>query len=138
MGAHSNRKGKKGELEVAHFMRTYGFAARRGQQFSGSPDSPDVVHDAFGWHIEVKRTARQCNLQDALDQAHEDKNIGDKPVVFHRCDRGLWLATLKLEDFLRLISRNFQNGDCSPSPETEVAPADVRSLQEASSWPSRE
>jgi hypothetical protein len=37
----SKRKGKRGELEFAAVLRAEGFQARRGQQFSGSPDSPD-------------------------------------------------------------------------------------------------
>lgn len=131
MGAHSKRKGKSGELEVAAFLRLYGFEARRGQQFAGGGDSPDVVHDMPGWHIEVKRTGRQCDLQKAMDQAHEDKKAGEWPLVVHRCDRGIWLATVKLEDFLRMM-KELTARDCdhfiSAAPEEDQPP--VRVLRE--------
>ena len=35
---NSRRKGKVGEREFAALLRENGFDARRGQQFSGSPD----------------------------------------------------------------------------------------------------
>lgn len=54
---NSKRKGKVGEREFAALLREHGFDARRGVQFSGGADSPDVVSDALAWlHIEVKRT----------------------------------------------------------------------------------
>ena len=41
---NSKKKGKVGELEIANILKNeYGLNARRGQQFSGSPDSPDVI-----------------------------------------------------------------------------------------------
>ena len=40
---NANRKGKAFERQVAHILSDNGFPARRGQQFAGSPDSPDVV-----------------------------------------------------------------------------------------------
>jgi Holliday junction resolvase len=51
---NSRNKGKVGEREFASLLREHGFDARRGQQFSGSPDSPDVVSDALAWlHFEI-------------------------------------------------------------------------------------
>ena len=40
---NSRRKGKEGELEVARILRDHGYDSRRGVQYSGSPDSPDVT-----------------------------------------------------------------------------------------------
>ena len=66
---NSRQKGKVGEREFAALLREHGFDARRGQQFSGSPDSPDVVSDALAWlHVEVKRV-QNLNLTDACAQA---------------------------------------------------------------------
>ncbi len=40
-------------------IRWSGYAARRGQQFSGSPDSPDVVCDSLPWmHFEVNHVMK--------------------------------------------------------------------------------
>lgn len=53
---NSRDKGKRGEREFASLLREHGFDARRGQQFAGGADSPDVVSDALAWlHVEVKR-----------------------------------------------------------------------------------
>ena len=43
MGKKSRDKGKAGERELASKLREYGYDARRGVQFHGGPDSPDVV-----------------------------------------------------------------------------------------------
>lgn len=98
---NSIRKGKRGEREFAHFLASEGFSARRGQQFCGSPDSPDVICDSLGFHIEVKRVER-LNMRDATAQAEGD--CGGKPwLVAHRWNNGPWLVTLKAEEFLKLL-----------------------------------
>ena len=52
---NSRQKGKVGEREFAALLRVHGFDARRGQQFAGGGDSPDVVSGALRWlHIEVR------------------------------------------------------------------------------------
>ena len=69
---NSRNKGKAGELELAHELtRILGCEARRGQQFSGSPDSPDVMTNLPGLHIECKRVER-FNLYDALAQSAQN------------------------------------------------------------------
>lgn len=97
---HSRNKGKVGELEVAAMLREHGFDARRGQQFSGSPDSPDVVTDLEGHHVEVKRTER-LDLYAAVDQAAADAPEGAMPVVFHRRSRKPWVVIMPAEEYLR-------------------------------------
>ena len=105
---NSRAKGKAGELELAKFLREHGFdEARRGVQYSGGGDSPDVVGIA-GVHFEVKRTERLA-LYDAVDQARADAADDAMPVVAHRCNskprscRGEWLFVLGAEDALFLI-----------------------------------
>lgn len=102
MSRMSRNKGKRGELEVAELLRAYGFAARRGQQFSGSPDSPDVVHDIPGVSIEVKRT-EAFRLYAALEQAKTDRKPGDIAAVFHRQNGRPWVVVLDAADFLALV-----------------------------------
>ena len=99
---NSREKGKVGEREFASLLREHGFDARRGQQFSGSPDSPDVVSDALAWlHFEIKRV-QNLNLTDACVQAEGD--CGGKPwVVAHRRNHAPWLITLRAEFFFDLI-----------------------------------
>lgn len=76
---NSRQKGKRGELAAAHYLRSLGFiSARRGVQYSGSPDSPDVVCDELpGVHIEVKYGVRGLDLgtemlANACQQARTD------------------------------------------------------------------
>jgi hypothetical protein len=40
---NSSQKGKRGERAWRDELIAHGYSARRGQQFSGTPDSPDVV-----------------------------------------------------------------------------------------------
>ena len=102
MGKMSKEKGKLGEREVAALLRKHGFAARRGQQFAGGGDSPDVVHDIPGIHIEVKRT-EQLNMYAAMQQAAADSKDAEVPVVFHRKNGKDWLVIVGAEDFLELL-----------------------------------
>ena len=102
MGRKSSIKGKRGERELARFLTDRGFLARRGRQFSGSPESPDVVCEALaGFHIECKRTEK-LSVYAAIDQANED--AGEKtPLVFHRRNRKPWLVIMNAGDFLELL-----------------------------------
>ena len=107
---NSRRKGKVGEREFASLLREHGFDARRGQQFSGSPDSPDVVSDALAWlHVEVKRV-QNLSLTDACVQAEGD--CGGKPwIVAHRRNHAPWLITMRAEFFFRLLRGDVPNFD---------------------------
>jgi hypothetical protein len=103
---NSRVKGKVGEREFAALLREHGFDARRGQQFHGGAESPDVVSDALAWlHVEVKRVQR-LNLMDACAQAQGD--CAGKPwIVAHRRNHAPWLITMTAEFFFRLL-REFQ------------------------------
>jgi Holliday junction resolvase len=94
---NSNQKGKRGEREFAQELNKLFpmVNARRGVQYSGSPDSPDVV-GLDGIHVEVKRTER-LNLESAVNQACRDCG-GNVPVVASRKNRGEWLLTIRLND----------------------------------------
>jgi Holliday junction resolvase len=98
----SKRKGRVGERECAELLRAHGFQARRGVQYQGGPDAPDVVHDIEGVHIEVKRTERFA-LYPALEQAKQDARAGDIAVVMHRQNGRPWVACLPAEDFLAIM-----------------------------------
>ena len=105
MGKMSRNKGKDGERAIAKILRDHGWAdARRGVQYKGGGDSPDVV-GLPGVHIEVKRV-ESLRLYDALDQSIADAAPGETPVVFHRRNKKPWVAILLLDDYLKLL------GDC--------------------------
>lgn len=103
MKINSRAKGKAGELELAAFLREHGWDARRGQQFSGGTDSPDIVHDIPGVHIECKRV-EAGNPYKWLHQAARDA-CGRVPVVAHRKSREEWVAILPLDALLELFLR---------------------------------
>ena len=115
MPINSNRKGKAGEREAAAAISAVlGVAARRGQQFSGGEDSPDIVVDIPGVHFEVKRTNR-LQIRKAVAQAAADAGSDNIPVVLHRWDRGPWLVVVPLED-LPELARMIRETDVDTSP----------------------
>lgn len=99
MSKMSREKGKRGEREFAAYLREHGYAAKRGVQYQGGVDSPDVI-GLPGVHIEVKRT-EQLRLYDWLDQARDDAG-GQIPLIAHRKNGRGWVAIMPMEDFMRL------------------------------------
>ena len=99
---NSRRKGAVGEREIAKYLREHGFTeARRGQQFKGGADSPDVV-GLTGFHIEVKRVER-LDLNAAMEQSIRDSAPDEKPIVVHRRNNDYWKVTMRLDDFMEVI-----------------------------------
>jgi len=100
---NSRAKGAAAEREAAkEWARVTNCDARRGQQFSGGKDSPDVVHSAGDIHLEVKRTERG-NPYVWMDQAVRDCG-GKIPLVLHRRNNQPWLAIVRLDDVPRLAA----------------------------------
>ena len=114
---NSREKGKRGERQWRDELRANGYLARRGQQFSGSPDSPDVVCDELSWlHFEVKAVER-LNIEDAMEQArHDVRRVGKSeirnpnfegaakvPVVAHRRTFRRWLVTMDADTFFQFL-----------------------------------
>ena len=100
---NSRAKGCRGERELATWLTERGHPARRGQQFKGGADSPDVVCPSLaGLHFEVKRTER-LRLHEAMQQAIDDTGPGMVPVVAYRASRKPWLAVMRLSDLMALI-----------------------------------
>ena len=101
---NSRQKGKRGELDAAHTLRSlFAWNARRTQQFKGTTDSSDVeveqMPEAF-W--EVKREER-LNVCEALTRAVAD--AGPKlAILMHRKNKTEWLVTVRLVDLGRLAS----------------------------------
>ena len=68
---NSRAKGARGERMLAQVLMGWGYEARRGQQFAGGADSPDVVAPEFPWHIEVKNT-KTVQLMKWMEQSKND------------------------------------------------------------------
>ena len=104
MGKMQREKGKRGEREVVDLIKRYGFEARRGQQFKGGADSPDVIHNIPNVFVEVKYREK-FSLYPALEQAGEEAARINVPVVFHRRSGKPWVAILDARDFLSIMEK---------------------------------
>lgn len=113
---NSKRKGKAGELEFCEILRAAGFAAERGVQYKGTPDSPDVICPLLPIHWEVKFGGRIL-LREAYLQASKECGPGWIPVVAYRSSRRgtdpqdlrksqPWMVTLSASDFLSFIQKS--------------------------------
>lgn len=127
MPINSRSKGARGEREWRDELRAQGYMkARRGQQFAGGPDSPDVVcPELERFHFEVKRTEK-LNVYDAYDQAKRDAGGTDyihpdgktvlasvdwkTPVVAHRRNGRPWLVIMSADTFFQML----RDSGCSP------------------------
>lgn len=97
---NSRSKGKRGELEVANILKEHGYDARRGQQYCGANGDADVV-GLDDIHLEVKRTEKS-EIYKWMDQASDDANEREMPVIVHRKDRKPWVAIMDFEDFIKM------------------------------------
>lgn len=98
---NSIQKGKRGEREWRDVLRSFNYEARRGRQFSGSPESPDVICSALPFHHEVKLT-ETFNVYKALEQSKND--CGDKiPLVAHRRNGKDWVVCFYAQDFFSRV-----------------------------------
>lgn len=99
---NSRQKGCRGERLWRDVLREEGFTARRGQQFSGGTESPDVICDELkSLHMEVKFVER-LNLEQACEQADRDRGV--KPyIVAHKRNRSGWKVTMDASLFFALL-----------------------------------
>lgn len=100
MSINSIRKGKEGERQLARLLTASGYKCRRGQQYEGSSNSPDVV-GLPGIHIECKRVER-LHLDSAMSQAISECGEENKPAVFHRKNDDDWKVTMLFKDWIEL------------------------------------
>ena len=99
MSKMSREKGKRGEREFCELLREHGYQARRGQQFAGGPDSPDVIVD-LPVHFEVKRT--ESFSPSYLAQAERDAHPANQPVVAWKRNNAPWRAFCDAHHYLGL------------------------------------
>lgn len=100
------------DLFIAH-----GYAARRGQQFAGGTDSPDVVIPDLPWlHVESK-FVENLDLNKALEQSERDAD-GKFPIVMHKKKNKEWMVTMSVESFFELLTKAHdeqQKQNCNPN-----------------------
>ena len=106
MAINSKKKGAKGERELANKLKEYGYNCRRGQQYNGLEGEDVVGLDYI--HIECKRVEK-LNIEKAIEQAQKDKSEAQLPAVFHRKNRGKWLVTMELEDWIQIYNEFYSS-----------------------------
>lgn len=110
---NSRQKGKRGEREWAKVLNTlFGLTARRGVQYQGSFNSPDVVGSWKGTHPEVKRV-ENLDLDAAIQQAVADAGMS-VPYVAHRKNNCPWLVTVRVDDLAAFVRRVLEGSKPCP------------------------
>lgn len=113
---NSRAKGARGERLWRDELRDAGFTARRGQQFAGGTDSPDVIcEELSNLHMEVKFVDK-LNLEKACEQAERD--AGKKAwIVAHKRNGKHWKVTMDAGTFFQLLREGM---DCFTEKEDVV------------------
>ena len=106
---NSREKGKRGERLWRDQLIQAGFTqSRRGQQFSGNEDSPDVIcEDLPHLHFEVKYTQR-LEHEKAIAQAINDCGSKLPIVASYRTGGSLkqWVVSMPASVFFKLVKNN--------------------------------
>lgn len=97
MTIDSREKGKKGERELSHWFQAKGDDVRRGQQYSGTETTADLI-GIVGIYPECKRV-ENLNIRTALNRALVDAPEHLLAAVFHRRNNGIWNVTMSLDDW---------------------------------------
>lgn len=99
---NSRQKGCRAERAWRDVLQANGWAdARRGRQYAGHPDAPDVVGGPPDFHCEVKHR-HQHNPWQWLEEAAAD--AGQKtPYVAMKRNGKPWIVAMRAEDFLKLV-----------------------------------
>ena len=101
---NSFQKGARAERAWAGKLCEAGYDARRGRQFAGGPESPDVACSSLElFHFEVKHCERP-NPFAFFAQAARDAGAGKIPVVAMKRDGTPFLIVMHSADFLMLLN----------------------------------
>lgn len=116
MSVNSRSKGARGERMLRDLFIDAGFEARRGQQYRGGPDSPDVIVPDLDhlFHFESK-FVEKFRPKEFMKQAKKD--AGKKiPVVMMKRSRERFMALMDAEDLILLLQMFFKENE-NGSPE---------------------
>lgn len=105
-GRYSRNKGKRGERQWRDFLKSHGFNARRGQQFSGEEGRDVICEGMPEIHHEVKyQEAVPKKIYDYLFQAKRDaKEL--IPIVALRRNNYDWAIVMDADDFIKIIKES--------------------------------
>jgi hypothetical protein len=103
MGKASKDKGARGELLWRDECHRAGFTqVQRGGQlpFQKGKALADVI-GLYGCHLEIK-FQEKLNIRQAVEQAADDCQAGEMPILAHKASRKPWLVTMRAEDFFTI------------------------------------
>ena len=101
---NSRSKGKRGELMWRDVLRSHGYAsARRGRQYSGSPESPDVVCEELGRYLFEVKCVQSLNVCEAMERAILDSGPHKQAILAHKKNGKRWLVTMDADTFFDLL-----------------------------------
>lgn len=128
---NSNQKGKRGERLLAQVLTAAGFPARRGVQYQGGSESPDVLCPLLAhWHVEGK-AVEQIRIKDWLAQVAAD-SAGKPWFIAWKRNHGPWLAVLKLDALLDLLRETLPQQTAAPAAgDWAIAPSAGHSAHRA-------
>lgn len=102
MSRMSRESGKRGERYAVDYLRGLGFEAHRGQQHSGSDESPDVVLDHHPeLYVEVKYGSvelGQASLDSAMEQAISECGDREPVILWRPKGKRQWRLTFQAKD----------------------------------------
>lgn len=104
MGAKSQKKGRRAEIELAHILQDYGYDVEPGRALSYG-EVPDLS-GLPGVHIECKRV-ETLRLSEWMAQAERDaQRFQDgAPTLFYRRSHEPWRVVMNLSDWIQLYER---------------------------------
>ena len=113
MAVNSRAEGARNERMWASICRDEGYSlTRRGCQFAGGPDSPDIqTGDAEleRIHFEVK-SGKRIDVWGAIAQAERDKALGKLAVCPLHRDRYDWIVAMPSHDWFRMLRGDHMGG----------------------------
>lgn len=102
LGKMSRNKGKGFERDCANKIKKRGFDCRRGQQFRGGSDSPDIVSESLSeFNFECK-AREQLNLWETYEKCLAEAP-GKVPVTIWKKNHKVPLVIMEFHDWMDLL-----------------------------------
>jgi len=104
---NSNQKGKRGEREACKLIQSFGYEARRSQQYSGVRDdatSADIITNIrnvrlevkYGYSVELWHKQLQDWIKTAVDETPDETFW----VILYKKTRGQWTLITDLKGII--------------------------------------
>lgn len=126
MGVGQRIKGATFEREIAAKFRELGLDAKRGFQYRGGYDAPDV--DVQFVHVECKRH-KSVKIQDAYRQSKAEAKNGKIPIVVSKDNNGEVLVTMSWNNWAEFFKKWITLGTSSIEVETNIEPVETEIVQ---------